>query len=397
MADIARRHHMRYVHVSADCVFERDKAQHDEDARLDLRHPRGQALAAGEVVAPTVPRYLIVRTGWVIGREGGVLADAVTAARKGAPVEVPSGHVGRLTYASRLAAGIVHLLKVGAPAGVYNLTGDGQVVTGVEVVRRVFTILGADPGRVVEVEAEPGEATGAVLSLERIKATGFRPGNSWLDLIDHLPEPSSASAAGAVSAPSAGAGSVSASASVEVIGERGPYRLLFVCTGNICRSAFAEVVARGRGVAGVEFSSAGVRAVVGEGMDPPMAGLVGRRGDASGHRARQLTREMMEEANLVIAMAADHRRFILDEWPALGRKAFVIGQVAREIGRLPEDIGLDGLVGHLWRHRSTEAGDEVVDPYGRGAVAAARAAEAIDRDVDAIVGGLGRLLGRSGP
>ena len=55
-----------------------------------------------------------------------------------------------------------------------------------------------------------------------------------------------------------------------------PFRLLYVCTGNICRSPFAEIITRhvligrlgGRAASRFHISSAGVRAVVGSGMHP---------------------------------------------------------------------------------------------------------------------------------
>ena len=168
------------------------------------------------------------------------------------------------------------------------------------------------------------------------------------------------------------------------------YRVLFVCTGNICRSAYADVVARARGVAGVAFSSAGTHAVVGAGLNPPMAAHL-PDGVTPRHRARQLTRALAEEADLIVAMDASHRRYVFEEWQELGTKTFVIGHVARELGRLPEGVDLDGLAAHLWRNRAASAGDDVADPYGRGAVAAATAAREIDERLAPLLAVLRRL------
>lgn len=170
-----------------------------------------------------------------------------------------------------------------------------------------------------------------------------------------------------------------------------PFRVLFVCTGNICRSAYADVVARGRHLPGLEFASAGTYAMVGSPMDPPMAAQVRGRGDVEAHRARQLTRDLMAEADLVLAMASEHRRYILDEWPALGRKVFVIGQAARELGRAPDGLGLGGVADLLWARRSVADGDSVDDPYRRGDAAARATAGIIDAHLDAILGVLAEL------
>jgi protein-tyrosine-phosphatase len=96
-------------------------------------------------------------------------------------------------------------------------------------------------------------------------------------------------------------------------------RILFVCTGNTCRSAIAEAIARKivieRGLSDVELQSAGTSAWDGA---PASDGalLVGmERGiDLSGHRAQTLTRELVRDADLVLAMGPHH----LERIEALG-------------------------------------------------------------------------------
>ena len=101
--------------------------------------------------------------------------------------------------------------------------------------------------------------------------------------------------------------------------------ILFVCTGNTCRSPLAEGIARDLVAAGrVEglkpsetlFASAGISAA--EGMPPSSetADILSHRGIENGSRSIQLTREMVREADLVLVMTAAHleavqRRFDL--------------------------------------------------------------------------------------
>ncbi len=88
-------------------------------------------------------------------------------------------------------------------------------------------------------------------------------------------------------------------------------KILFVCSGNTCRSPLAEAITRrlisDSGRLDVEVSSAGSQAWDGS---PASDGslLVGmERGlDLSAHRSRQLTREIVDENDLVLVMAPSH-------------------------------------------------------------------------------------------
>ncbi|HUG36873.1 MAG TPA: low molecular weight protein arginine phosphatase [Candidatus Limnocylindrales bacterium] len=89
------------------------------------------------------------------------------------------------------------------------------------------------------------------------------------------------------------------------------FRLLFVCTGNTCRSPMAEAIARRRaeelGWSGLEVRSAGIAAYDGS---PASDGAV-RAAEAAGldlstHRSRPLTRAEAAAADLILTMSAEH-------------------------------------------------------------------------------------------
>lgn len=378
LADIAHRHNLTYVHVSADCRFGTRRSEYSESEDLDLNHPHGQALAAGELVAAGVPRSLVIRTGWVVGERDGFIDQMARAASRLEPVQIPSADPGRPTFVSQLAEAISFLLGQGA-TGTYNVTGDGRPVTWVDLAEKIFQTGGADPQLVQAVAKTPGTMSGTVLSLARVKDAGFAPDDSWAKLTELL----------------TGVGGEPAAVEVASPHRVGPYKILFVCTANIARSAYADVVASPQAPEGVEFSSAGTHALVGRGIYPTIAQFIGERGDPAAHTARQLTRQIATDVELIITMNTSHRRYILDEWPSLGRKAYSIGQVARGLTDIPAGLTLDGLVSHLWNQRTVADGDIVTDPFGRGPEAALAASQLIDSHLEPIIRGLTVLAGRS--
>lgn len=116
-------------------------------------------------------------------------------------------------------------------------------------------------------------------------------------------------------------------------------QILLVCTGNICRSPLAAALLQRalaeRGIEGIGVWSAGTGAWDGAPVSEG-AYLVGlERGlDLSGHRARLLTRELVEEADLVLTMARHHRARV-DELGGEGR-VFVLGEYAGREGDAAE-------------------------------------------------------------
>lgn len=168
-------------------------------------------------------------------------------------------------------------------------------------------------------------------------------------------------------------------------------RILTVCTGNICRSPYAELLLA-RDLESVrpgafEVSSAGVGALVGHPVDPGSARHLARQGIAHDQfRARQVSPAMLQDVDLVLGMAVPHRQAVLREAPRLLRRTFTI----KELARLLESAGrrrpwTDRLAGlatpeerwaaipdHLARERGltgaaglADGADDVADPYRR--------------------------------
>jgi protein-tyrosine phosphatase len=117
------------------------------------------------------------------------------------------------------------------------------------------------------------------------------------------------------------------------------FRLLLVCTGNVCRSALAQQLARLR-LAGAPFTvdSAGTGAVAGAPMDP-QAAMMARELGASTEEfvARALTAEQVAAADLVLTADRDHRAAVVRLHPPAHRYAFTLTEFARLAGAVRVD------------------------------------------------------------
>jgi protein-tyrosine phosphatase len=188
------------------------------------------------------------------------------------------------------------------------------------------------------------------------------------------------------------------------------FAVLFVCTGNICRSPMAERLFLARLPPGVPVRTFGAGTVGLEGwaMDPASAAVLRELGgDPDGHVAHRLTPARIGAADLILTAQAEHRSAVMQEDPLAFRKAFTL----REFGRLGARLGrLDGAVGvDRLRARVAEVADqrgqveppdvgadEITDPFGAPLPVVRACGEQIAAAVDAVLASLG-LTPRAGP
>lgn len=135
--------------------------------------------------------------------------------------------------------------------------------------------------------------------------------------------------------------------------------MLFVCTGNTCRSPFAEGLLKkllhdryGSKASSVRISSAGTYAF--SGVEPPPDALkgAGKFGlDLSGHRSRSIHLSMMEAADVIFCMTAMHRSHLIARFPWYEDRIFVLKKYAlegsgKDISQIPdEDLDIPDPIG----------------------------------------------------
>ena len=166
--------------------------------------------------------------------------------------------------------------------------------------------------------------------------------------------------------------------------------VLFVCTGNICRSPFAEryaaLLAERAGARDWTFSSAGTGAPVGRPIEPDMAHeLCSRGARADGFAARQLDHAVLSDADWVVTLEDGQRRWILGEFSDRVRTTVTLGRLASTLPTLDARItGEDALRDAVGLRAPADPADDVADPYGRGPAVYASCAATIAGHLDTI-------------
>src|SRR6476646_5072325 len=117
--------------------------------------------------------------------------------------------------------------------------------------------------------------------------------------------------------------------------------VLFVCTGNVCRSPMAEGlfrhVVQGRGQ--YRVISAGLGAMEGQPPSPYAVQAVKELGiDISAQRSRMLTSQMVDEADLILGMTHSHLDTVMMLYPHAAEKVFLLREFDDALAIFEKDI-----------------------------------------------------------
>lgn len=142
--------------------------------------------------------------------------------------------------------------------------------------------------------------------------------------------------------------------------------ILFICTGNTCRSPVAEVLARRMyGSLDLEFNSAGLDARPGQAASPLSADWVQAEGlSLAGHCSRPVSADILADVSWVIGMTRSHAAIFKSRFgDGFGGHLGVLGGSCRDLGQV----------------KHSPESEEVSDPYGGSAADYAIVCEQIVR------------------
>lgn len=134
-----------------------------------------------------------------------------------------------------------------------------------------------------------------------------------------------------------------------------PIKILFVCTGNTCRSAMAAAMMADiaeKNDLNVLIDSAGIFASIGDGAADNAKTVMKKRGiDLSLHRAKPLTEELIDMADVILVMTYAHKMLIEN----MARdKVFTLLEYAGDEGDIADPYGGD-------EEEYEEVADEICD------------------------------------
>ncbi|RSK28954.1 low molecular weight protein arginine phosphatase [Bacillus sp. HMF5848] len=126
--------------------------------------------------------------------------------------------------------------------------------------------------------------------------------------------------------------------------------ILFVCTGNTCRSPMAEALFKHKVGQKHNVKSAGVFALPGNAVSPHAEEVLQENGISCNHRSSPLTLDLVDWADWIITMTSNHKEHVKQQFPQAIAKTKTITEFA--VGTTFRDVA-DPFGGSLEDYRQT--------------------------------------------
>lgn len=140
----------------------------------------------------------------------------------------------------------------------------------------------------------------------------------------------------------------------------GVKHILFVCTGNTCRSPLAEALLRERMGDKVEVKSAGVHAFPGSKASEGTSRVLLDKGIDHDHTSQPVTNDLLEWADVVLTMTSGHKQLVCSQF----------SEHREKVHTLKEYVGVDALTA------------DIADPFGGSIEEYVRTADDIEECLD---------------
>lgn len=107
-------------------------------------------------------------------------------------------------------------------------------------------------------------------------------------------------------------------------------RILFVCTGNTCRSPMAEAILKNKNITGLEVRSAGIYAANGYEASDHVKKVLDDNDIPHQHQSSMLTKTEVDWADLILTMTSSHKFAILQQYPHADVKLYTLKEFTGE-------------------------------------------------------------------